>query len=58
MASPEPAELDKPKAENVELRKRAEIAEAVAQEREKALEDTRPALRALSAGKAVKDRKR
>ena len=57
-AEPSPTELDALKAENVELRKRAEIAEAVAEEREKALEDTRLALRALSAGEAVKDRKR
>ena len=42
----------------MELRKRAEIAEAVAQEREKALEDKRLALRALSAGEAVKDLRR
>ena len=46
------------KAENAELRKRVEIAEAVAEEREKALEDTRLALRALSAGDPVNDRKR
>lgn len=57
-AESSPNELDALKAENVELRKRAEIAEAVAEEREKALEDTRLALRALSAGEAVKDRKR
>ena len=48
-AEPSPTELDALKAENAELRKRAEIAEAVAEEREKALEDTRLALRAIAA---------
>jgi hypothetical protein len=57
-AESSPTELDALKAENAELRKRAEIAEAVAEEREKALEDTRLALRALSAGDPVNDRKR
>lgn len=44
------SDLETLRAEVAELRRRAEVAEAVAEERGKALEDTRLALRALTAG--------
>lgn len=49
----EAGELSELKAELSEWRRRAEVAEAVARERELALEDARLALRALTAGPAV-----
>lgn len=52
-AEPAPTESDelaKLRADNAELRRRAEVAEAVADERGRALDDARLALRALTAG--------
>ena len=49
-APTESDELAKLRADNAELRRRAEVAEAVADERGRALDDARLALRALTAG--------
>ncbi len=46
---PAPADTDL-RAENEQLRRRAEVAEAIAEERGRALDDARLALRALTAG--------
>ena len=51
-AESSPTELDALKAENVELRKRAEIAEAIAQERERTIETQATALKMIEAAPA------
>jgi hypothetical protein len=48
--TPEPAEVDRLREQVQELEHRAELAEALASERERALEDLRVALRALGPG--------
>lgn len=48
-----PRDLDRLRTEVAELRRRAEVAEAIAEERGRALDDARLALRALTAGPPV-----
>ena len=54
-ASPKPDELDALKAESAELCKRAEIAEAVATERERTIETQATALKMIEAAPAPVD---
>ena len=52
--TPPPDELERLRAEVAEYRRRAEVAEAVAEERGAALDDARLALRALTAGEEAR----